>query len=301
MVLDPAEPLDTFSYAAPDDPRLKRFVIRAIEKIRGQPYLKWLYDDHVNNPVPGESFWDSAVRRLELKIAVNREGLNGLPRTGPLVVVSNHPFGVLDGIVICQLIARVRQDFRVLINSVLYRAEEVRPYLLPIDFAETEEAVKTNLKTRAEAKTHLMKGGCLIVFPAGGVSTTPSVWHKRAIDADWKTFTARLIAQAKSAVAPVYFAGQNSRMFQLASHISMTLRLSLLFKEVHDRIGSEIHVRIGAAVPFDKLGTIDDRHAFMAHLKRMTYDLGSSVPNPPKSRVKRLRRAPRRHSTASTE
>ena len=83
-----------------------------------------------------------------------------------------------------------------------------------------------------------MKGGCLVVFPAGGVSTTPTIWHKRAIDTEWKNFTARLISQAKAPVAPVYFAGQNSRLFQLASHISMTLRLSLLFKEVHDRIGT---------------------------------------------------------------
>jgi putative hemolysin len=94
-------------------------------------------------------------------------------------------------------------------------------------------------------------------------------------------------------VAPVYFAGQNSRLFQVASHISMTLRLSLLFKEVHDRIGSEIHMRVGDVVPFDKLGEIDDRHAFMENLKRMTYALGTGVPNPPKSAFKRPRRAPR--------
>jgi putative hemolysin len=287
------EALETFSYAAPDDPRLKRFIIRLIEKMSGQPYLKWLYEDHLNHPIPGETFWDAAVKRLELKIVVNEDGLMALPKTGPLVVVSNHPFGVLDGVVLCQLVERVRKDFRVLINSVLYRAEEARPYLLPIDFAETDEAKKTNLKSRAEAKTHLMKGGCLVIFPAGGVSTTPTVWHKRAIDAEWKTFTARLITQAKAPVAPFYFAGQNSRLFQLASHISMTLRLSLLFKEVHDRIGSEILVRAGEVVPFDQLGSIEDRHEFMDQLKRMTYALGSGVPNPPKPRIKRPRRAPK--------
>jgi len=130
--------IDTFSYAAPDDPRLKRLIIRIIERMSGQPYLKWLYEDHVNNPVPGETFWDAAVKRLELKIVVNEDGLKKWPATGPLVVVSNHPFGVLDGVVLCQLVSRVRKDFRVLINSVLYRAEEARPYMLPIDFAETE-------------------------------------------------------------------------------------------------------------------------------------------------------------------
>ena len=285
--------LETFSYAAPDDPRLKRLIIRAIERMSGQPYLKWLYEDHLNNPVPGETFWASAVRRLELKIVVNEDGLAAVPETGPLVVVSNHPFGVLDGVVLCHLVERVRKDFRVLINSVLYRAEEARPYLLPIDFAETDAATKTNLKSRAEAKAHLMKGGCLVVFPAGGVSTTPTVWHKRAVDAEWKTFTARLITQAKAPVVPFYFAGQNSRLFQLASHISMTLRLSLLFKEVHDRIGSEIRVRVGNVVPFDQLGQIDDRHEFMDQLKRMTYALGTGLPIPPKPSVKRPRRAPK--------
>ncbi len=290
---DSDDVLDTFSYAAPDDPRLKKFFIRLIERITGQPYLRWLYEDYRANPVPGESFWDSAIKRLELKLVYDEAKLMSWPKTGPLVVVSNHPFGVLDGVVICHLVSRVRQDFLVLTNSVLYRAEEIRKFLLPIDFAENAEAMKTNIKSRAAAKAHLTKGGCLVVFPAGGVSTTPTVWHKRAVDSDWKTFTARLITQAKAAVAPVYFAGQNSRLFQVASHISMTLRLSLLFKEVHDKIGSEIHLRIGDVTPYDKLESIDDRHEFMGYLKRMTYALGTDVPKPPKSKVKRPRRAPK--------
>jgi putative hemolysin len=284
---------DSFSYAEPDDPRLKRFVIRLIERMSGQPYLKWLYEDHLANPRPGESFWDAAVRKLELSIVCNDESLARWPRKGPLIVVCNHPFGVLDGVVACHLVAKVREDFRVLTNAVLLRAEAVREFLLPIDFAETEEAIKTNLESRAAAKKHLLGGGCLIVFPAGGVSTTPTPWHKRAVDAEWKTFTARLIAQAKAPVASVFFAGQNSRIFQIASHISLTLRLSLLFKEVHDSIGSAIHVRIGEPVVFEKLPPTSDRVAFMRHLREMTYRLGEGVPAPPRARVKRPRRAPK--------
>ena len=284
---------DSFSYAAPDDPRLKRFVIRLIERMSGQPYLKWLYDDHLANPRLGESFWDAAVRKLELRLVCNEDALARWPKTGPLIIVCNHPFGVLDGVVICHLVAKVREDFRVLTNAVLLRANEVRKFLLPIDFAETEEAIKTNLQSRAEAKAHLLGGGCLVIFPAGGVSTTPTPWHKRAVDAEWKTFTARLILQSKAPVAPVFFAGQNSRIFQLASHISMTLRLSLLFKEVHDRIGSEIHMRIGEPVAFERLPSTTDRAAFMRHLREMTYRLGEGVTLPPRKRVKRPRHAPR--------
>ena len=292
MAESPAE-VDTFSYADPTDPRLKRFFIRVIERITGQPYLKWLYEENRAHPVPGESFWSAAIRKLELKLVYNEDALNAWPKTGPLVIVANHPFGVLDGLIVCEIVSRVREDFRVLTNAVLLRAEEVKEFLLPVDFAETEEALKTNLRTRAEAKAHLMKGGCLVVFPAGGVSTTPTIWHKRAIDAEWKNFTARLISQAKAPVAPVYFAGQNSRLFQLASHVSMTLRLSLLFKEVHDRIGTEVQLRLGERVPYERLAGINDRQSFMDLLKNITYSLGGEVPQePPKKRTKRPRRAP---------
>jgi putative hemolysin len=288
-----SDSVDTFSYADPSDPRLKKLFIRLIERMTGQPYLKWIYEDNRAHPVPGESFWSAAIRRLELKLIYNEDALTVWPKTGPLVVVANHPFGVLDGLIICEIVSRVRQDFRVLTNAVLLRAEEVKTFLLPVDFAETDEALKTNLRTRAEAKNFLMKGGCLVVFPAGGVSTTPTIWHKRAIDTEWKNFTARLISQAKAPVAPVYFAGQNSRLFQLASHISMTLRLSLLFKEVHDKIGSEIHLRIGPLLPYERLSGINDRQSFMDVLKDITYSLGETVPtNLPKTRAKRPRRAP---------
>ncbi len=287
---DSVNTLDNFSYTSPDDPWLKRKVVRAIERATGQPHLKRLYEDFRNNPVPDESFWDSAIRRLELKIICNDDVLARVPTTGPLVVVANHPFGVLDGVVISHLVHRVRKDFLVLTNEVLTRAEELRPFLLPIDFAQTPQALQTNLKSRAVAKAHLQAGGCLVVFPAGSVSTTPTPWHKQATDTEWKSFTGRLISQARAPVVPFFFVGQNSRLFQLASHVSMTLRLSLLFKEVHDRIGSEVHVRVGETIAFDQLANINDRIAFMRHLRERTYELGAGIA-PPQTRIKRQRRA----------
>ena len=285
-----------FSYAAEDDPKLKRLLIRAVEKMTGQPYLKQLYDEHRSNPIPGESFWDAAVRRLELKLSYNEDALSHLPRDGALVIVANHPFGVLDGLIISDLTSKVREDFIVLTNSVLYQADEIRPHLLPIDFAETKEALGTNLKSRAEAKAHLIRGGCLVVFPAGGASTAPKPWSRRAVDAEWKNFTAGLIIAAKAPVVPVYFAGQNSRMFQIASHISMTLRLSLFFKEVYDKIGSEIQVRIGEPIPYKDLQSLD-RKQLMAHLRKATYALGAGLPyGKVRGRRPRTRRSVRKSS-----
>jgi putative hemolysin len=283
---------EAFSYAAPDDSAVKRLVIHAIERVTGQPYLRWLYEDYRARPPANETFWDSAIRRLELKVDADPSKLAAWPKTGPLVVVCNHPFGVLDGLVACHVVTKVRRDFRILTNSVLYRAEEIRPYLLPIDFAETKEALKTNLQSRADAKAHLTGGGCLIIFPAGGVSTTPKWWEKRAIDSEWKTFTAGMIGRARAPVAPLYFAGQNSVLFQLVSHLSMTLRLSLLFHEVHNKIASQVRVVVGDVVPYAALESIRDRQAFMLRLRELTYALGEGVENPPKPDVKRPRRVP---------
>ena len=106
-----------------------------------------------------------------------------------------------------------------------------------------------------------------------------------------------MISQAKAPVAPVFFAGQNSRLFQVASHISMTLRLSLLFKEVHNRIGTVVQIRIGNLIPYERLMAINDRQSFMDHLKDLTYALGENMPRAPKKRVKRPRRAPKKSAT----
>jgi len=277
--------VDEFSYASPEDQRFKRLVIQLIERITGQPELKRMYLEHQNNPKPGESFWDAAISKLQLKIDLNENDLSEIPRTGPVIIVANHPFGVLDGLMVCWLISRVRNDFKVLTNALLNRAEEIKPYLLPIDFEETKAALETNIKTRAESKALLEKGGALVIFPGGTVSTTPTLLSRKAKDPEWKTFTARMIVQGKAPVVPVYFDGQNSRLFQIASHISMTLRLSLLFKEVHDRIGEKLAVRIGKRIPYETLKGFSDRKELMAFLRDQTYALEAAVP--PKSKRRR--------------
>ena len=90
--------VDEFSYASPDDPRFKRLVIQLIERISGQPDLKRMYLEHQNHPVPGESFWEAAIRKLGLQININEDALSEIPATGPAILVANHPFGVLDAL-----------------------------------------------------------------------------------------------------------------------------------------------------------------------------------------------------------
>ena len=281
-----------FSYAEPNTPPVKRHMIRLIEKATGQPYLKRLYLKSQQNYAGGCSFFDDAVRMLSLDVKYDAEALAAIPAQGPVVIVANHPYGVLDGIVISWLISRVREDFLVLTNAVLLRAPEIRDYVLAVDFSDTPEAMETNIRSRARARAHLDAGGVIVVFPAGGISTAPDrLGRKPAVDAPWGTFTANLIQRSKAPVVPIWFAGQNSRLFQIASHLSMSLRLSLVFHEVRSRVGTVLPVVIGAPIPFSELSEIKDRQSLMNELRRRTYQLAERLS--PALSAKAVKRRPR--------
>jgi putative hemolysin len=268
-------PID-LTYASQCDGPLARGFIRAVEILSGQLKLKRLYELYQSEMRGSMDFWGAAMRLLNLSLEYDAAKLAAIPREGPLVIVANHPFGLIDGLLIGSLTNRVRSDFKVLTNARLYPPDaEVQRYILPIDFDTTEAALKTNLETRATARRHIKGGGCLIIFPAGGVATTPTPFARRAIDLDWKPFTARLIHEAKASVVPIYFHGQNSRLFQIASHISMTARLGLLLHEVANKIGRCFHATIGDVIGYDAMQTKTDSKALCRFLRESTYSLGA--------------------------
>ncbi len=274
-----------FSYATASDPPLKRGVIRLVEKATGQPRLKRMYLHNQRFPRPDETFWQAAVRSLSLDVRYDTDALAAIPEAGPVVVVANHPYGVLDGIVISWLVSKVRSDFVVLTNAILMRAPEVNGFILPIDFSETEEAQRTNLASRAAARAQLERGGVVVVFPAGAVSTAPDrLGLKPAVDGRWQPFVSQLIQRSKAVVVPMWFGGQNSRLFQIASHLSYTLRISLIFHEVRSRIGTSLPVAIGAPIPFAAIAGIKDRQALADDLRARVYAMAALAPAPAKPR-----------------
>lgn len=272
----------SFTYSTPEQPFAKRALIKTIEKLTGQLKIWSLYYEYTReDPSVRDNFWDAAVKKLNLNVNYDRAKLDNIPKTGSLVVVANHPYGVLDGLIITQLMKRVRPDFKVLTNSVLCKAPEAQDDLLPIDFAETPEALAINLDTRKQARDILKKGGCIVVFPAGGVSTIPTWKDKVAQDTEWQPFIGRLILESRATIVPIFFEGQNSRLFQLVSLFSPTLRLALFFKEVADKIGSLVGMRIGDTIPFTTLEHIKDRAELCHELRKRTYALGGMETLPP--------------------
>lgn len=260
------------SYAAYFDHPLKRRMVRTIERLSGQPYLQKLYETYRAN-LADEPFFAAAIKLLDLDVEFSSRRLAQIPETGPLVIVANHPFGVLDGLLISWLVSLRRRDFKVLTNAVLDGAPEAREWLLPIDFANTKEARATNIATRAESLDRLKNGECIIVFPAGGVSTSPTPFSRSAVDDTWKPFTAKLISRSAAHVTPIFFEGQNSRLFQWASHMSIELRLALIFREVKRRVGTAIPVHIGETITPETLAAAGKRQELMNFLREQTYQM----------------------------
>jgi putative hemolysin len=264
------------SYAAVEDSGPKQAFIRLMEPLSGQPRLFRIYDEARKALRPGDDIFGLAVRRLELKVRFDAERLAAVPKTGPLVVVANHPFGVVDGLVLCHLVAMVRPDFKVMAMSTLCRVPEVRDHVLPINFANTREAVATSARSRATARAHLRAGGCLIIFPAGEVSTARHLFGP-AVDAPWHPFVGRLVQGSGASVLPVRFTGQNSLLFQLASRISPTLRLSLLLHEARSRIGTEIEAHLGEVLPYEALRPFTEPGMLVAHLRAVTHGIPAAA------------------------
>ncbi len=274
LAIDDAE-ID-LTYASRCDRLASWAFIHAVERLTGQVRLKRLYEIYRSELRGSVDFWEAAMRLLNLSVSYDADKLNALPATGPLIIVANHPFGLIDGLLVGHLAKRVRGDFKVLTNARLYPPDaEVQQFILPIDFDPTDTARATNLATRATARAHLKAGGCLIVFPAGGVATTPTPFARAAVDLDWKPFTARLIHEAKASVAPIYFHGQNSRLFQIASHISMTTRMAFLLHEVANKIGCSFKASVGSVIPYADLQPMRDTRALSLFLRACTHALAT--------------------------
>jgi putative hemolysin len=267
-----------FSYASEEVGALSRAVIRIIERLTGQPRIRRLYAEYRVRHRPVELFWDDVLDALRLTLRMNRAPSEAIPAHGPLVVIANHPFGVVDGIILSALVARRRPDFRIMTHRVLYQAPEVRDHIIPVDFRDTRAALEANVQGRRQARDLLAAGGALIVFPSGGVALSDGPLG-RAVDLDWKTLTAGLVLGSDADVLPVFFHGQNSRLYQIAGNILQTLKLSLLFHEVVNKIGTTIDITLGEPIANARLQAIGDRQAVIDFLKAETYALGRTPPS----------------------
>lgn len=261
------------SYAHSARTKGGRAVIRAVENATGRLRLIRRAAGYETEVASGRDFWQVMVERYGLSLEVVGGSLDHIPATGPLVMVANHPYGILDGLMMGHILSRVRGDFRILAHRVFRKARDLDEVVLPISFDDTKEAMALNLETRKVALAYLGQGGAIGVFPGGTVSTALRPFGQ-AMDPGWRSFTARMVAKSDAAVVPVFFEGANSRLFQIASHVHTTLRVALLINEFRARVDEPVRVVIGRPIPRDRLDAHrGDTKAMMDFLRRETYAL----------------------------
>lgn len=261
------------SYASSAQTRSGRVLIRMMENATGRLGLIKRVRGYGDDLRAGQDIWQVMIDRYGLELDVVGGSLDAIPRTGPLVIVSNHPYGILDGLCLGHIMARTRSDFRILAHRVFKKAEDIDRVILPVSFDGTKEAVKLNLETRNEAVRYLKQGGCIGIFPGGTVSTAATPLGP-AVDPSWRAFTAKMIAKTDAQVVPIYFDGSNSRLFQLASHFHTTLRMGLLIREFRSKINAPVRVVIGEPIAEADLAPYRrDPKKMMDFLRARTYAL----------------------------
>jgi putative hemolysin len=233
-----------------------------------------LYDQLHAEQLPTAEVWSRALEKLGIRVDYDADVLNSVPNDGPLVFVANHPFGVVDGLIMCHLISQVRKDFFLLVNESVMPQPLIEKHLLPIDFHPTKAALRNNLRTKRATTRRLRNGESLAIFPAGMVATADHPFGP-AREKPWNTFVSRRIHEAECTVVPLYFHGHNSRLFQLASHVNTNIRLGLLMHEVRNKMGKRIRVEVGEPIPYRDLEPIRDAQEMINHLRSETLNLAS--------------------------
>ena len=263
------------SYAGTFTDPVKATTIRVIEWITAKLYLLSLIRKFEKSGAPvGSPFWPKAIRHMGIRIDTPPEEIARIPATGALVVVANHPHGLVDGMIMAEMVNRVRSDFRILTRSLLTGIPEVEEFMIPVPFPHEENARELGLQMRNLTMEHLQRGGVIILFPAGKVAMSDGFWGP-AVESEWNLFTHKMIHRSGATILPIRFTGQNSRAFQIANQVSDTLRQGLLLYEIKRALFKPQRPHIGEPISAEELTKWEGNpRGFLAWLREHTLGLG---------------------------
>jgi len=269
--LSSALSLSPFSLPVPGDPGLSRATLmarplgRRVERFLALPALQRLYAQAQHRPE--SQFSDRALGVLDISYTVHGDPRE-IPRSGPAIIVANHPFGALDGLILSSLLARERNDARLLANQVLGLVPELREQMVLVDVSGGGHATGRNGRRMREAVRWVRDGGCLCLFPAGVVSHFN--WRSgRVTDPAWHRSLGALVRLTRAPVVPCFIEGANSLLFQLAGTLHPGLRTLLLPRELLRRRGTHVDVHVGRAISPSRLA--GDDQGVTAFLRSRTY------------------------------
>ncbi len=212
---------------------------------------------------------------MGIDIRTTQDQISRIPATGPVIIVANHPHGMVDGMVLAAMLSRVRQDYRILVRSILTGIDDMAAsFLISVPFPHEDDAQQKGIAMRTAAMETLEAGGVIALFPSGVVATSETMMGP-AVEAEWNVFTAKMIRRSGATVVPVYFPGQNSRLYQIANRLSPALRQSLLLHEIVAACDKPQAPMIGDPIqPDDMESRFADPRGLMAWLRDRTLSLG---------------------------
>ncbi|GAA6181589.1 hypothetical protein NBRC116594_30270 [Shimia sp. NS0008-38b] len=270
----------TLTYANSFDDRWTSFAIRAIEWLTGKlTILRMVKKFEGNNEkYRGQKFWRGALNVMGIELQTPQDQLENIPTEGPVVVVANHPHGMVDGMIFADLIGRRRQDYRILTRSVLTGLDEAASsFMIPVPFPHDPDAQRKMVEMRSKTMAHLKEGGVVALFPSGVVMSSDT-WFGPAIEQEWNVFTAQLIRRSGARVVPIFYPGQNSRAYQIANKLSPILRQGLLLHEIVRSCHRPQKPVVGEPLTEEQMQQLhSDPRGFMAWLRKHTLDLGKSA------------------------
>lgn len=220
---------------------------------------------------PG-NFFDHTLQVFGVTYQVSDEDRERIPASGPLVTVSNHPYGGIDGIILGSLLMLRRTDVKLLANYLLGQIEPFRPHILEVDPFGGEDAAKRNLGPMRATLKHMRAGGCLGLFPSGTVSHL-HLGRRQVTDPTWIPNLASIIRRSGATVLPIFFHGRNSNFFQFLGLLSPRLRTIMLARELMKSKGRCIRLRVGTPISPSRLEKFESDEALMGFLRLRTYIL----------------------------
>lgn len=245
------------------------------ERAIGLPALNELY--LAADAEQAREFCSAVLARLGVTVSISAEERERIPAEGSVVVVANHPYGGIEGLILGQLLTARRPDVKILANYLLEQIEPLRELFYFVDPFGGARAVRGNLRTLRESLRWLREGGALATFPAGEVSHL-NLRRRRIEDPLWLDTVESLVRRQRCQVLPVYFTGANGPLFQALGCLHPRLRTLRLGRELLNRRNTTIEVRIGTPIPWRQLAGHSAPGATMAYLRSRTYILGERKP-----------------------
>ncbi len=223
-----------------------------------------------------ETVIDNVFRELNITYEISYGGLEHVPQKGPVIVVANHPFGGVEGLVVAKALMSIRPDVKLWANYLLERIPELRDLFIFLDPFGGEEAARKNIVPLRQTLEWLKNGGLLSTFPSGTVSHL-QLGKLEISDPDWNPLLARIIRKTQATIVPIYFHGINSALFQAAGLIHPRLRTALIPREFLNKQNKPILFRVGKPISPDRLTSFSDDQEMLSYLRFRTYLLRTKV------------------------